>query len=199
MHVLDDAREADIHVGQPERADDMPEIALSKALVVRLREDLRRQQFVRDLGVRSPFERVVDEVAVRLPGQEPPPAPRGSPAQFFEHVVIAFGIDEDDSRAALDGGQRHQQHQDRLARPRRPHDQGHYRSDAGDRHPDKVTPPGEADSDSLIRDPLAGTQSAPAAPPSDGRHRDLREPAPAPRGRLRLAGRQGAAICRRRP
>ena len=60
VHVLDDRREADRHAGQPQCADYVADVALREPLVVRLGEDLRREQLVRDLGVRPPFVRVVD-------------------------------------------------------------------------------------------------------------------------------------------
>jgi hypothetical protein len=74
----------------------MPEIPLGEPLVVRLREDLRRKQLVRDLCVRSPFERVVDDVPEWLPVEQVHACPRRSFAELVSHIVVPLGIDEDD-------------------------------------------------------------------------------------------------------
>ena len=51
MHVLDDGRKAGRNSGQPQRPDNVADVALREPLVVRLGEHLGREQLVRDLGV----------------------------------------------------------------------------------------------------------------------------------------------------
>ena len=149
--MLDDGRQVDIHVGKSERADDVPEVALSKPLVVRLGEDLRSQQFVRDLGVRSPFERVVNDIAERFPAEELHARSRRGLAQLFEHVIVPLGSMKMTPEPRLMAASANRSIKDRLAGAGRPDDQRHNRPDARDRHPDQVAPPGEADRDPVVR------------------------------------------------
>lgn len=80
--MLDDRGQADIDVGEPQRTDDVSEIALGEALIVRLGEDFGRKQLVRDLGIRAAGVRVVNDVAERLPRQEPATMSRRSLAEL---------------------------------------------------------------------------------------------------------------------
>ena len=199
VHVLDDGREADRNTCQPKRPDDMPDVALREPLVVRLGEHLRREQLVRDLGVRPTVVRVVDRLALRIPTAKRPASAGRCVSELLADEVVALGIDVDDTHSALDRGERQQHLQDRLAGPGRAEEQRHDRARPRDRDPDQLALTCEPDRDALRRDPPAVAKLAPPEPAPDGRHRTDRGPALAEPGRRRRVGRPRAARRRLQP
>ena len=171
MHVLDDGRKAGRNSGQPQRPDNVADVALREPLVVRLGEHLGREQLVRDLGVRPALVGVVDRRTLRILVPQPPAFASRRVTELFEDEVVSLWIDVDDIHSALGRGERQQDLQDRLAGPGCAEEERHDRAQARDRDTNQLALPSEPDRHALRRHPPAPAELAPLEPAPDGRDR----------------------------
>ena len=113
---MDDPPQAHDRPACPQCADDVAQVALRLALVMRLGEALAGERLVGNLGLAAPRIRVVDRRPIRGPLHEAPPTRASRCEHRVAHAPIALGVDDDRAHPVLDRARRQPGLRDRLAR-----------------------------------------------------------------------------------